>query len=69
MLHAGFFPRLFFDPEDGGDIFLSETSVDFQRTARRYIPEDSTLQDKTVLVMNQKSIRDEAVMTNVKVLS
>jgi hypothetical protein len=22
----------------------SETSVDFQRTARRYIPEDSTLQ-------------------------
>jgi hypothetical protein len=24
----------------------SETSVDFQRTTRRYIPEDSTLQDK-----------------------
>jgi hypothetical protein len=26
-------------------IFSSETSVDFQRTTRRYIPEDSTLQN------------------------
>jgi hypothetical protein len=25
-------------------IFSSETSVDFQRTTRRYIPEDRTLQ-------------------------
>jgi hypothetical protein len=25
-------------------IYSSETSVDFQRTTRRYIPEDSTLQ-------------------------
>jgi hypothetical protein len=25
-------------------IYCSETSVDFQRTTRRYIPEDSTLQ-------------------------
>jgi hypothetical protein len=36
--HAGILLGLI-DPEDGG-----ETSVDFQRTTRRYIPEDSTLQ-------------------------
>jgi hypothetical protein len=29
------------DPEDGGDLFFSETSVDFQRIRRRYVPEDS----------------------------
>jgi hypothetical protein len=76
---AGFLLSLFFDPEDGGDMFLrnvgwhstdctachlisrwflaqfifstlkikamcsSETSVDTQRTTRRYIPEDGTL--------------------------
>jgi hypothetical protein len=33
---------IFFDPEDE-EICSSETSVDFQRTTRRYIPEDSTL--------------------------
>jgi hypothetical protein len=33
----------FFDPEDGGDCSC-ETSVDTQRTTRRYIPEYGTLQ-------------------------
>jgi hypothetical protein len=33
---------LFLDPKDGGDMF-SETSVDFPRTTRRYIPEDRTI--------------------------
>jgi hypothetical protein len=38
---AGFLLGLFFHPEDGSDMFF-ETSIDFQRTAWRYIPEDRT---------------------------
>jgi hypothetical protein len=41
--HAGFLFSFFFDPENGR-ICSSETLVDTQRTTRRYIPEDGTLQ-------------------------
>jgi hypothetical protein len=42
------------DAEDGGDMFL-RTSVDTQRTTGRYIAEDGTLQN--VSVLNKTSSR------------
>jgi hypothetical protein len=33
---------LLFNPEDGGDMFLA-TSIDIDRTTRRYFPEEKTL--------------------------
>jgi hypothetical protein len=42
QFHAGFLLGLFIDPEF--EDMLSEKTVDFQRTARRYIPEGRTLQ-------------------------
>jgi hypothetical protein len=41
--HAGFCIGLFFNPEDGGNIFLRKVGFDFAQTTRRYIPEDRTL--------------------------
>jgi hypothetical protein len=41
--HTVFMFGLFFDCEAGGDICSSETSVAFQRTIQRYIPEDIPL--------------------------
>lgn len=42
-LHVGLLLDLFFEPKDGGDISL-QMLVDFQRTTRRYIAEDRTVQ-------------------------
>jgi hypothetical protein len=50
LLHAGFLLDFFFKPEVGGDISF-ETSIDFQRTARCYIPEDRTLKKFKCLIM------------------
>jgi hypothetical protein len=41
-LHADFVFGLFSEPKDEEHV-SSETSVDFQRTTRRYIPEDRNL--------------------------
>jgi hypothetical protein len=42
LLPAGFLLGLFFDPEDGSDMFL-KTQADFGQTTWYYIPEDRTL--------------------------
>jgi hypothetical protein len=47
--HAGFLLGLFSTLKMEA-ICSSETSVDFQRTTRRYIPEDSTLQTQSYLI-------------------
>jgi hypothetical protein len=44
MFHAGFLLDVFFDLEDA--TCSSETSFEFQWTARRYITEDSNLRGK-----------------------
>jgi hypothetical protein len=41
LLHAAFLLGLFFDPEDGGNMFFR--NINFHQTTRRYIPEDRTL--------------------------
>jgi hypothetical protein len=59
---AGFLLDLFSDPEDEGDMF-SETFVDFQRTTRRYIPEDKTFPYLLPLPQNKLS-----PMTDIKAI-
>jgi hypothetical protein len=41
LLHANFLLCLFFDPEDGGNMFLQ--NISFPRPTRRHIPDDRTL--------------------------
>jgi hypothetical protein len=40
--HIGILLSLFFNPEDGGSMFLRNV-IDFQQATQRYIPEDNTL--------------------------
>jgi hypothetical protein len=46
MLLANFLVGLFFDHEDAGNIFSSETSDDYQQTTQHYILEDKNPLDK-----------------------
>jgi hypothetical protein len=42
MLHAGFLPGLFFDPEGGGNTCSSEMLADLQQDTQHYIPEENS---------------------------
>jgi hypothetical protein len=49
------------EPEDGGEMFLSNV-VDFQRTTRRHIPEDGPLQNEAVFsVAERKQVASRAL--------
>jgi hypothetical protein len=53
FLHAGFLLDILFDPEEGGDILL-KTSIDFERTTRRYIPEIGPFTTTAIRTSNPK---------------
>jgi hypothetical protein len=40
LLHADFMLGMFFDPEDGGDVFFRDVDI---RITRHYVPEDITV--------------------------
>jgi hypothetical protein len=45
LLHSDLLLPLLFDSEDKGDNFFPETSVDFFRGTRSYIPKDRIFQN------------------------
>jgi hypothetical protein len=51
LLSRWFLGRLFFNPEDGGDMFL-KTLADLQGTTRGYIPENRTIQYKELSLIS-----------------
>jgi hypothetical protein len=59
--HASFLVGLFFDPEDGGDMFLRNVCY-FQRITRRYIPEGIILHNH--LCENLKSYIGPGLLLN-----
>jgi hypothetical protein len=55
FFQSGFLLGLFFDPEDEGDMFLRNIGS-LNRTSRRYIPGDTTLDDIGVSIHGRKGI-------------
>jgi hypothetical protein len=55
LLHADSLLALFFDPVKA--TCSSETSVEFQRITRRYIPENRTLHGKTFRMLRRQGVR------------
>jgi hypothetical protein len=56
-LHAGFSLGLYFDSEDGGDMFPWNVGL-LLTDYKRYIPEDSTLQNKINQTKTNKPVQN-----------